>query len=308
MQFVRGNALGLVSLWSRAAWGAAGSSVGLASGRGSGRRRASPSLAALPARSSVAQECGLTRRSSRPAPAGSVSLVRGTWCIIANQAYAACRSGRLNSNVRRGIDREVEKIFLQLAPHDLESLLSRYGHAHGQKAEAYARDTYEKWKAGAVKMSGQTAGRLLDLLPPLLAPSVRFDLVRKLRERHFSKKTIRLQSTPATWRTDLIKPIQELVAASSGFALPADLLEKARWLADGDAAAAQRLLAAAEQEEAAVRVAYIDAELRRVEALIQNIDTTRQVTHTLKLPQGDIILRVELPARTLLQRLTGWMR
>ena len=207
-----------------------------------------------------------------------------------------------------GIDREVEKIFLQLAPCDLESLLSRYGQEHGQKAEAYARDTYEKWKSGAVKMSGQTAGRLLDLLPPLLAPSVRFDLVRKLRERHFSKKTIRIQSTPETWRTDLVKPIQELVAASSGFALPADLLEKAKWLADGDAAAAQRLLAAAEQEEAAVRAAYIDAELHRFEALIQNIDTTRQVTHTLKLPQGDIILRVELPARTLLQRLTGWMR
>ena len=32
------------------------------------------------------------------------------------------------------------------------------------------------------------------------------------------------------------------------------------------------------------------------------------LTATLKLPQGDIILRVELPARTLLQRLTGWMR
>ena len=98
------------------------------------------------------------------------------------------------------------------------------------------------------------------------------------------------------------------MAASSGFALPADVLDKAKWLADGDAAAAQNLLAAAEQEEAAIRVAYIDAELRRVEALIQNIDTTRQVTHTLKLPQGEIILRVELPARTLLQRITGWMR
>jgi hypothetical protein len=207
-----------------------------------------------------------------------------------------------------GIDREVEKIFLQLAPSELDRLLSRYGQEHGQKAEVYARDTYEKWKSGSVKMSGQTAGRLLDLLPPLLAPSIRFDLVRKFRERHFSKRTIRIQSTPQTWRTDLVKPIQELVAASSGFALPADLLDTAKWLADGDVAAAQRLLAAAEQEEAAVRVAYIDAELRRVEALIQNIDTTRQVTHTLKLPQGEIILRVELPARTLLQRLTGWMR
>jgi len=207
-----------------------------------------------------------------------------------------------------GIDREVERIFLQLAPRELEGLLSRYGREHGQKAEAYARETYEKWRSGAVKMSGQTAGRLLDLLPPLLAPSVRFDLVRKLRERHFSKRTIRIQSTPQTWRTDLVKPIQELVAESSGFALPADVLDKAKWLADGDAAAAQHLLAAAEQEEAAIRVAYLDAELRRVEALIENTDATRQVAHTLKLPQGEIILKVELPERTLLQRLTGWMR
>jgi hypothetical protein len=30
----------------------------------------------------------------RPATAGSVSLVRGTRCIIANQAYAACLRGR----------------------------------------------------------------------------------------------------------------------------------------------------------------------------------------------------------------------
>jgi hypothetical protein len=48
----------------------------------------------------VSVRCGLTPRSSRPATAGSVSLVRGTWCIIAYQAYAACLRGRLNSNVR----------------------------------------------------------------------------------------------------------------------------------------------------------------------------------------------------------------
>ncbi len=31
---------------------------------------------------------------------GAVSLVRGTWCIIANQAYSACLRGQLSSNVR----------------------------------------------------------------------------------------------------------------------------------------------------------------------------------------------------------------
>jgi hypothetical protein len=207
-----------------------------------------------------------------------------------------------------GIDREVEKIFLTLPPHDLEHLLLRYGERHGAKSESYARETYPKWQRGAVKMSGQTASRLLDLLPPFLPPSVRFDLVRTLRARHFQKRLIRVHSTPATWLADLTRPIQELVAASTTFALPVDLVERARWLADGDAAAAQRLLAAAEQEEAAIRVAYIDAELRRVEALVQNIDTTRRVTHTLKLPQGEVSLTVELPARTFVQKLTDWLR
>lgn len=207
-----------------------------------------------------------------------------------------------------GIDREIERIFLGLPPDALSRLLEQYGRIHGEKARAYASEAYPKWKSGAVKMSGQTAARLLDLLPPLLPAAVRFDLVRKLRERHFSRRTIRIQSTPQAWRAELIKPIQDLVAASGVFALPADVLDKAKWLADGDAVAAQRLLAAAEQEEAAVRVAYIDSELRRIETLIQDIDTTRHVTHTLKLPQGDIILTVELPARTLFQKLTGWFR
>jgi hypothetical protein len=45
-------------------------------------------------------ECGLTPRSTGPATAGSVSLVRGTWCIISYQAYAACLRGPVSSNVR----------------------------------------------------------------------------------------------------------------------------------------------------------------------------------------------------------------
>jgi hypothetical protein len=207
-----------------------------------------------------------------------------------------------------GIDRDVEKIFLSLPAHDLNRLLVQYGLTYSDKAEAYARDAYAKWQSGAVKMSGQTASRLLDLLPPYLGADVRFDLVKKLRSHHFQRKTIRIQSSPATWRTDVVKPIQELVTSSTSFALPPDIIQKASWLTAGDASAAQKLLAAAEQEEAAIRVVYIEEEFRRIETLVQNIDTTRQVTHTLKLPQGDISLNVTLPARTFMQKLTSWMR
>jgi len=45
--------------------------------------------------------CRLTPRSSRPATAGSVSLVCGAFGTFAHQAYAACLRGRLNSNVIR---------------------------------------------------------------------------------------------------------------------------------------------------------------------------------------------------------------
>jgi hypothetical protein len=48
----------------------------------------------------------LTGRSSRPAPAGSVSLVRGTRCIIAYRAYAACLHGSAQLNVRQRRDAE----------------------------------------------------------------------------------------------------------------------------------------------------------------------------------------------------------
>jgi hypothetical protein len=44
--------------------------------------------------------CGLTPRSTGPATASAVSLVRGTWCIIAYQAYGTCLRGPVNSNVR----------------------------------------------------------------------------------------------------------------------------------------------------------------------------------------------------------------
>jgi hypothetical protein len=62
-------------------------------------RRQLPALEAQPlARASKRR---LTGRSSRPAPAGSVSPVRGTFGIFAARAYAACLRGSAQLNVRR---------------------------------------------------------------------------------------------------------------------------------------------------------------------------------------------------------------
>ena|ERR1700740_253554 len=56
-----------------------------------------------------------------------------------------------------GIDRDIEKIFLNLQGAAKASIFERYGKAFGQSAREYAENTYEKWKTGKVKLSGQTA-------------------------------------------------------------------------------------------------------------------------------------------------------
>jgi hypothetical protein len=46
-------------------------------------------------------KCGLTPRSTGPAPAGGVRLVRSGFATVAHQPYAACLRGPVTSNVRQ---------------------------------------------------------------------------------------------------------------------------------------------------------------------------------------------------------------
>ena len=76
-------------------------------GSQSGRRAAGQGLrVAKPAREQGKAQRGRVPawpnpRSTGPATAGAVSLVRGKWCIIAYQAYGACLRGPVSSNVRQ---------------------------------------------------------------------------------------------------------------------------------------------------------------------------------------------------------------
>ena len=68
------------------------------------------------------------------------------------------------SAIAGGIDKDIERIFLNLPSYKLESVFSRYGREHGSSALTYARNTYQKWKSGSVQMSGKVAERLLNLV------------------------------------------------------------------------------------------------------------------------------------------------
>jgi len=196
-----------------------------------------------------------------------------------------------------GIDKDVEQLFLNLPHLKLESVFLRYGQEHGTSALSYARTAYPRWQSGSTKMSGMVAERLLNLVPLVLDASTRFDLVKKLRGAHMQKARRHVTCEPTDWRSKVAPVVAELLTASHTFQLPQHAVDRVRWLAGGDAAAAQRLLAAAEQEEAAVRLRFLEAEFKRIDFLLQNIQATKHVSHTIDLPQGTISVSIATPQK-----------
>jgi hypothetical protein len=194
-----------------------------------------------------------------------------------------------------GIDKDIEQYFLNLSRAQLEVVLRRYGEENGAGALTYACETYSSWKSGYVKMSGRVAERLLELVPRVLDAATRFELVKKVRYAHLRKESRWVSCAPGDWRAKVAPAVAELLAASDKFQLPEAAVSRVRWLADGDSLAAQKLLAAAEQEEAVVRLAFLEAEFQRIDILIQNIQATKSVGHTIELPQGTVHVHIAIP-------------
>jgi len=198
----------------------------------------------------------------------------------------------------------IEEKFLNLDTSKLDALFDDYGRAYGASAEGYARKTYAKWQSWEVTLSGQTAERLLELLPRHLTADERFHLIRFLRQLYFKKQTESVRiTTENNWQATVMQAVDNVIAASRCFSLPEVLSSKATWLAGGDAKAAQRLLQAAEEEEARLRSSYLNAEFKRIQLLLQNLDHARHVSHDISLPQGDIHVSIEINQPTAMQRL-----
>jgi hypothetical protein len=210
-----------------------------------------------------------------------------------------------------GIDEDVEKIFLSLDQVSLRALLREYAGRYGDGAAAYARGTYGKWKAGTVLLSGQTAERLLDLLPPYLSNQVRYELIRKLRHNCLPKLTLNVACEPANWREAVQPAVAQVVSHFRAQNLPPYVTSVATWLTRNDAKAAQALLARAEEEEAVIRTRLLAQEFQRLEALLGAYEGARTtIRHVISLPQGNVHVRIRPPGNpiwlmvtTLFQRL-----
>lgn len=224
-----------------------------------------------------------------------------------------CRSYHVSkrrhlTDIFGGIVHDIERAFLALPSFELEAIFMEYGAQYGKSAESYARRTYPQWKNGTTKLSGQTAERLLELLPPRLSPKVRYDLVAKLRQRYLKRVREYVSTPPDTWREHVVPAVDKVIAASGAFKFPDQLYEKATWLADGDTEAVHRILHSIEEEEARQRTAYLDAEFKRIEVFVGNVKNTQTASHTISIPQGEIHVTIQVQKPTLLQSMFGTRR
>jgi hypothetical protein len=206
-----------------------------------------------------------------------------------------------------GIDKDIESIFLNLDRNSLESIFQQYGKEYGDNAEKYARNTFQNWKNGATRLSGQTAERLLNLLPPFLSQNKRYELVKKLRDYYMIKRQSmeHVTTSPELWKQDLLPVVSRIVENSSNFKLPEEVQRRATWLSGGDAVSANKILMAVEQEEAKLRTAYLDDEFRRIDQYVNNVENTQSVSHTITLPQGTIHVRIQQKKKPFINKVFG---
>lgn len=201
------------------------------------------------------------------------------------------------SAITGGIDKDIEQIFLNLPSYKLQSVLRKYGKEHGASALTYAKKTYPNWKARKVKMSGKVAERLLNLVPTVLDSDAKFELVKKVRNAHRRKLTKHVQCEPHEWRTKVAPEVSALLATSSEFELPTSAINRIQWLADGDSQSAQRLLAAAEEEEAIARLQHLEREFQRIDVFLNNVQGQKIIRHTIELPQGTVNVVIGEPEK-----------
>ncbi|BCS33979.1 hypothetical protein TBR22_A32080 [Luteitalea sp. TBR-22] len=188
-----------------------------------------------------------------------------------------------------GIDDDIERIFLGLRGRELGLLLARYAERHGQSAAQYARATLPKWRTGAVKLSGQTAARLLDLVPPYLDFELRFKLIKKLRDARLQKLELYVTCTPEDWRAIVRPAVAQVIEHYRSQELPSDVRNTATWLADNDSKAAQQLLTRAAEEQAQIRTSLLEAEFQRMQAFVAAHEGRRvNVMHVIELPVGRV--------------------
>jgi hypothetical protein len=180
---------------------------------------------------------------------------------------------------------------LGLDQQNLDKLFDLYREQFGPEAAKYARRTYLKWKSGQVRPSKKTFNRLLLCLPKVMSFDLKCELLRKLKQEYCSKDSYKLTVDTEDWRDTVAPLVTSIINKGYSAELPKHIQERLTWLSDNDAQTAQAILAESQAQEGRNAVSLLEQEFSNIEQLLVNVNGTK-VSHTIKLPYGNIILKI----------------
>lgn len=189
----------------------------------------------------------------------------------------------------------IRAAFLDLNGDALDELLEDYGEIHGEAAESYARRAFPKWRSGETRLSGQTMERLVELVPPYLSPAQRFEVMRKVVEKH------RPNAPFLSVHVDSKKPEEGFARIDAALErmrkedllahVPENVLAASTWLCDNDMTAARALLAALEGRENEL---LRESAIREIELLKRTVRSgqVKHASYSVRMPGGNLNVSV----------------
>lgn len=193
---------------------------------------------------------------------------------------------------------DVRNIFFNLDASSMKILLDKYGLLYGHKAREYAEKTFWAWKSGATKMSGQTAERLLNLVPEFIPIAKRHELVKKLCSQH---QSIRNQSI----EIDLLEPvpgINSFYTSVENFKkvellkhLPEHVMSTLKWLNNDDITALRAVLAEVDKNNASQVAILSIQEFKHIKSVIDN-NGSSNAKYDVIFPTGKLTVYFKQPS------------
>ncbi len=184
-------------------------------------------------------------------------------------------------------------VLLGLEADALEELFGLYKNEFGNGAARYAQKTYRKWQAGKVRPNEQTYLRFLFHLPKVMSYDLKIEVLRHLMEEYCAKSDYELKIYTDDWEETLQPLVEEIIAKTYRAALPREIEEKLKWLAEGEMQLAQKILKNSQAEESKVAVSMLRGEIEAIEKLFTASNVKPKITHQLKFPYGTITLKIK---------------
>ena len=185
------------------------------------------------------------------------------------------------------------KVLLELDADSRENLFKLYQDEFGESAARYARNTYRKWKSGAVRPNKQTFRRFLINLPRVMSFDLKCEVLRELREAYCPRGEYNVTVPSDNWKSTLAPLVEEIVQKTMTAELPQSLQRRLTWLAEDDITAANALLAESQARQSRNAMTALEKEFSNIEELLDNAPRDTRISHVVKLPLGSIKVHIK---------------